>query len=360
MNNRALLIVFAGLVVLMMPAVNTRTAAANHQQVIEDVLKELKHKDPMIRQQAAGRLGGQVAPPANVIDALMDPMEDTDFRVRANAATARGNFGPHAAHSAGVLVPALHDSDRRVCDGAAIALGKMGRKVVTPLCGVLNHEKKDVKGYAIEALGKIGPEAVGAVTPLTKKFGDLDPVIRLKVIWALSRIGPAAEPDLVHALENKSAVIRWYATTALGRIGGDARTSVPALIHCLHDEDHRVRQAAAREIGHFNPLENSTIKALVLAIDDPSSSVSFNAAMTLGGSGRPAVAPLVRYIKDGSSASRNHAIRALGLIGPEAGDAVKTLRMISRDKQSGLGSDADWALGKIAADPEETPTNPTD
>ena len=41
-------------------------------------------------------------------------------------------------------------------------------------------------------------------------------------------------------------------------------------------------------------------------------------------------------------------MRALGLIGPEAGDAVKTLEVISRDRHSDLQQDATWALKKVS------------
>jgi HEAT repeat protein len=349
MKNRSFPIFFPGLLALLLIAAGPATADDANQQLIDQALGELQNDDPAVRYHAAMRLGGQVDPPKRVINSLIDAMADTDFRVRANAAAALGNYGPHAARSAEVLVSALNDSDRRVCDGSAVALGKMGRAVVPHLCGVLDHEKKDVKIYAIEALGNNGPEAVEGVTALTGKFSDADPVIRLKVIWALSRIGPAAVPGLVPALENESAVSRWYAATALGRIGSDAETVVPALVRRLQDEDYRVRQAAARELAHFRPLDESVINALVAAIGDTSSAVSFNATLTLGGSGRPAVPPLIRYLMNESAAHRNQAVRALGLIGPDAREAVDILEKISLDRHKDLKHDVTWALKKVSA-----------
>lgn len=120
-----------------------------------------------------------------------------------------------------------------------------------------------------------------------------------------------------------------------------------------------MRQAAVRELARFRPLDEAAIHALVAAIGDASTAVSFNASLTLGRSGRSAVLPLTRYIKDESSTFRSHAVRALGRIGPEARDAVKALEVIRRDMHGGLGIEAAWALKMIATREKQDPVAPT-
>jgi hypothetical protein len=62
--------------------------------------------------------------------------------------------------------------------------------------------------------------------------------------------------------------------------------------------------------------------------------------------------------KDESSTFRSHAVRALGRIGPEARDAVKTLEMIHRDMHGGRGLEAAWALKIITTREKKDPVVP--
>jgi hypothetical protein len=88
---------------------------------------------------------------------------------------------------------------------------------------------------------------------------------------ALGRIGAAAVPDLVQALQNPDADVRLKAVAVLGRMGSDAAAAVPQLIPLLNDPDVDVRKAAARTLGQIGPPAKDAVPALVRTLLQPDS-----------------------------------------------------------------------------------------
>ena len=82
-------------------------------------------------------------------------------------------------------------------------------------------------------------------------------------IDALSRIGTAAIPALVDALQNPDPLLRRHAAQALARIGPEARDAVPDLIVALQDRDEEVRKNVARALGQIGPAAEAAVPALL-------------------------------------------------------------------------------------------------
>ena len=59
-------------------------------------------------------------------------------------------------------------------------------------------------------------------------------------------------PQLIKALRDDSAHVRWHAALDLGKIGEPAAQAVPALIKALSDESEGVRQRAAEALQKIN------------------------------------------------------------------------------------------------------------
>lgn len=87
------------------------------------------------------------------------------------------------------LINALGDEDEWVCWAAVRALGRIGAPAVDPLEKVVDDQNKNVRRYAIAALGEIGDK----------------------------RVSDYLEP----ALWDEDTDVRWAAAHALGRVGGE-------------------------------------------------------------------------------------------------------------------------------------------
>jgi len=80
---------------------------------------------------------------------------------------------------------------------------------------------------------------------------------------ALGRIGAAAVPALLQALQNPDKSVRLKAIDVLARMGAGASDAVPQLIGLLDDPDPAIRKAAARTLGHIGPAAKDAVPALM-------------------------------------------------------------------------------------------------
>jgi HEAT repeat protein len=87
---------------------------------------------------------------------------------------------------------------------------------------------------------------------------------------ALGRIGAAAVPALIEALDNPHPAAREKAVEVLGRMGPDAAEAVPALVRLLDDPDESVRKATARTLGQIGPAAKDAVPALMQTLLKPS------------------------------------------------------------------------------------------
>ena len=142
-------------------------------------------------------------------------------------------------------LPRWMEADR--C-GAVYLLGRCGVRAVPALVRILRDTDDEVRAWAAEALGEIGPEAKVAIPALMKALGDSKGGVRLCAARALGRVGPeakAAVPALIKALGDSDYIMRECAAGALGAIGPEAKVAVPALVKLSEDASFVVRQAAA-------------------------------------------------------------------------------------------------------------------
>jgi HEAT repeat protein len=192
------------------------------------------------------------------------------------------------------------------------------------------------------------------VADLIKSLGDADAAVRMKAIDALGRIGPDAKqaaPALLPFLGDPSAEMRGRAVVALGEIGPDAKESIPGLIKALGDTDASVRKCAVLALYGIGPESKDAVAALVKSLEDTDLTVRMNAALALGRMGpgaKDAVPALVKTLGQKEAGLRAVAADALGGIGPEAKGAVGELeRLAEKDPQEFVRQYAHDALGKI-------------
>jgi HEAT repeat protein len=242
--------------------------------VIPALTDALADKEPSVRGWAAralGRMGAEARKASPRLKALLqdkasfgiwvrgdllDLIHVSYRNVRSEAAEALGRIGPEAEAAIPALQELLKDDEAEVRGTAAGALGRLGAKAAIPRLTELLDDKAHyfkgesfldteplelggrpyesvtrirVRAIAAEALGRIGPEAKGAVPALTKLLDDKVKEVRLASASALGNMGPAALP----------------ATTALKKIAEEI------------DEDQEVRQAATDALQKLEKARSS-------------------------------------------------------------------------------------------------------
>ncbi|MFQ5793914.1 MAG: M56 family metallopeptidase, partial [Candidatus Bipolaricaulia bacterium] len=98
----------------------------------------------------------------------------------------------------------------------------------------LQDEDWRVRLSAARTLREMGPKAKDAVPALIEALGDARAPVRSLAVTALRAIGSDAVPALVEALQDKE--VREFAVEALGRISpADTQEVIPVLVKVLHN-----------------------------------------------------------------------------------------------------------------------------
>ena len=138
------------------------------------------------------------------------------------------------------LISDLREGDkvaRREAARALALLGPEAKPAVPALVRALDDDQEQVFFWSATALANLGPDAHGATPELIKRLRRSSrryrDQVRLRVVTALTRIGPAAVPQLIDALGNESESIRSGAARVLGNMGSDAHEAAPRLFTLL-------------------------------------------------------------------------------------------------------------------------------
>lgn len=232
----------------------------------------LRHENPIARQAAACLLSTVGTGAEAALDDLIVRLTDPDPDVRREVASAIGALGSTASKAAPALRRAWRDEDGRVRAAAVRGLRQVGLDPAidaAPLADLLAEDETRYEA-ALAAAGLGGEGAARAVpiliAPATALFGA-----KAEAQDALVRLGAAAVPDLVRALEAAQRKSLEFANIAgiLGRIGPDASAAVPALLAALANESSIIRLNAVRALGGIGPGARAAIEGLKARLDDP-------------------------------------------------------------------------------------------
>ena len=225
---------------------SVRWAAANalgqtgDARAVEPLIVALRDGERFVRASAAHaleRIGNTRA-----VEPLIAALQDEEQVVRMQAERALGQM--RDARAVELLIAALRDEN--VHRSAQHALESIGAPSVEPLIAVLRDENEDVRGRAVEALGRIGDAR--AVEPLIAALRDGKGGFFAKYALEQIRAWPAVEP-LIAALRDKNEDVRRNAAEALGEMD-DGRAIVP-LIAALRDENEDVRRSVEHVLGRM-------------------------------------------------------------------------------------------------------------
>ena len=321
---------------------------------LQQLIQGLFHKDWQRRVAAVEELSEINEVP--VVPALLKAIKDEDQQVRWAAVRALEGKPDELVLKA--LLWALRDGAYLVSDAAAVALGRAGAPAIPGLLEALKDENSDVRGRAVEALGKIGDTSVvSALIPMladeatphreSKRICDLaaNALEALGTPEALAAVAqwsgispmPAAEPEKEPARE-ETPVTQWEALSHL--------------LETLHDPNWGIRERAAKTMreqakalrGVDDPI---VINLLADALRDPDEFVRWAAVEALAWIKDDTTLPLLlEALHDKQWTVRLAVVRAL----IEIGDSNVTPALLEalHDRHTPLREAAAEALGRLA------------
>ena len=242
-----------------------------------------------------------------------------------------------AAGEVDELIKDLSSGDkvkRREAARSLSLLGQEGKSAVPALVKALDDDEEQVFFWSVTALANLGPDANEATPELIKRLRRSDrryrDQVRLRVVTALTRIGPAAVPQLIDALGNESESIRSGAARVLGNMGSAAHEASPRLFAMLADEEIYLGEAAGTALGKIGTAAHPQV---LEALGSDNENIRAAAAVAIGWMsevGEPAKRLAKRLEAEPSSRVMANGLVALNRVGL-SGDQLLPLLLPALD-----------------------------
>lgn len=138
---------------------------------------------------------------------------------------------------------------------------------------------------------------------------------RVREASSLALAGPEKRDRMTAMLDDDDAAVRYWAATALGNLGQEAKASYDALLKRLDDDSAVVRVVAARALARMGAVEPA-LPVLVAVLDDGTQWARVHAAIVLdemNDDARPAVEAMERNkaYREGMVAKGKYTVRVL-------------------------------------------------
>jgi HEAT repeat protein len=331
-----------------------------------------KDEKPRMRRAAVLALGVFGAGKSDILPALTKALaEDKDQMVKLQVVTVLENVDPKDLRdSLETLSNVLKKKEESaaVRAGAATLLGKLGlhaKPALATLIAALKESDASIKVAAVEAIGKIGPEAAKPsrveILPLLK---DSDATVRFAALFAYGRFGPDAAfvtPDLNLVLESDSvADVRREAAKTIGRFGPAGKLALASLVKALReDKETDVRRQAAASLGKMGAELKPVAASLTEVLRKDSDRIVRlyivrSLSDALRGDLKYHVKDLADWLnKDPDSDVRLAIIQELGGLGPAAKEALRAIQEAQGDVVLSVREAAAAALKQIVPPPKK-------
>ena len=249
----------------------------------------------------------------DAVNHLIEGLGSEDANIRLAAAEGLNALPADPALVGPKLVELLDESDPIVADNLAETFASMGEAVAERAGAALSNEQ--LRGLAIQVLGRLGPKAKSAVPQIVDALVDSEDNFRLQLQTVIRQIGPdaaAATDELLRSLDSDSKEMRIDALLALGNIGPGAYSAKHTVLPIMQNGEQDIEPIiAAWVIAKIAPTDEQSIAKCVPV--------------------------LVKGLSFDDGRVQAEAAHALGLLGPLAGDAADALDALASDPGTAPG-----------------------
>ena len=382
---------------LLASACGTKRSASDDSEedvAVRDRMLQLESPQDFARQEAAQELAKMGPRARAAIPALQKALNDNNVSVRMTSAEALAAMAPEVREVMPALIAGLSVDRPFVPEIVMKALTRFGKDAVPALIKALPHPN------AAETLGLLGPVAKDAVPALMAIVENQETTYgKSEAARALGRIGSPptnAIASMTEALRVQRAKprggdagnIKLEMTITLLQLDPQNVLANECIQECLKDENVHVRIMAADALVRLHPGDKAAIKRLAdqfqgagvdrykvveclarlgpaakdhfpmlrdaLLVNDTSAPARSSIPEALTRLDPKAAVPvLLRVLKEKRKTDAHMRIclaNALGIAGPEAKEAIATLRdMAQNDGVANVREAAEQALQKIGS-----------
>ena len=239
------------LLILVATAGLNLSAAVAQQPDVAALGQRLNHAEKEERRKAVyelQRLGQSAAP---VVRQLARALGDRDDQVWQGATLALAAIGPEASYAIPHLIEALGDAEARYIEQrshrSAFALSRIGEAAIPALLKALDDEEKHRRWGALHALALMGAPAHPALEHVIPLLGDEEEEVRKEAEETCIALGDASRGPIVRQLSNPRDELRLGAANVLRRLPHpDQWQRSHVLAALLREEVPAVRAALLR------------------------------------------------------------------------------------------------------------------
>jgi HEAT repeat protein len=360
-------------------AQNDDQMARDRKKLIDQSIKDLKHRDPERRAEAAETLGQFKYEPA--VPVLAEALKDEEEWVRVEAASALWEIGEASSAAIPSLYKALEDPSGRVrlySAGALRMLGEDEQKLIPPLRVVLRSANIWNRAYAIVQLMEMNvtvEELLPAIDSIlldpshrkpdsynfdlfSMKFEPVnsDPYVDAKRLLLdgldeQKSLPAGIVPALEYAKKDLDDNVRSAAINCLTKVSESDDNKIARLIDTLKTSKKYDRVTAIRLIGDLEPVPREAVPDLIAATRDKDTDIRAEAAKSLGKT-KPVsletINVLIGLLKDKKTEVRQASADAFEDIGPDGKEAIPALWQVANgDKDVFVQASAKRALSKM-------------
>ncbi len=238
---------------------------------VEDLIGELGSGDKVKRREAARSLA-LLGPAARAaVPALIKGLDDDEEQVFFWSATALAKIGPDAHEATPELIKRLKRSGRRYKDQVHVrivhALTQIGPAAVLQLTGALGSEHSSVRLGAVRVLGNLGFASREAAPRLFDLLADDSESVRFSAGSALGRIGDVAYPQIMKGLSADSATVRAAAAHAVVWIPANSRPAIHLAKRLAKETDNETKVAGLNALNRIGFDGERLLAMLLPALD---------------------------------------------------------------------------------------------
>ncbi len=164
-----------------------------------------------------------------------------------------------------------------LCFSSSVSFGSSGSETLPSLIQALNEKNQPRLILAIQAVGRLGPSASGAVFPLLKTVTiEQDGVsflwiadVRNAIATTICQIGEAGVPSLLLGLKNNDNRVRSMAAIGLAVVAPEVarKKANPILLKDLRHRQIRRQREAVLALGDMGPAAKPAVPGLLKALE---------------------------------------------------------------------------------------------